>query len=192
MAGVALYDGVRIGRRCLVHSGAIIGADGFGIARETSGAWVKVPQVGAVVIGDDVEIGANTTIDRGAIEDTVIGDGVKLDNLVQIGHNVIIGAHTAMAGLSGVSGSTRVGQRCIIGGLAGLAGHITVVDDVVITGGSKVSNSIRRPGLYSGVIPADESRRWRKNAVRFGQLDELVRRVRQLERALGKQGGDEQ
>ncbi len=191
MAGVALYDGVKVGRRCLIHSGAVIGADGFGIARESDGSWVKVPQVGTVVMGDDVEVGANTTIDRGAIEDTVIGDGVKLDNQIQIGHNVVIGAHTAMAACSGVAGSSRVGARCIIGGRASLAGHITVVDDVVIGGGANITKSIRKAGVYGGAIPADEAQRWRKNAVRFGQLDDLARRLLQLENAARKQGGEE-
>jgi len=189
MAGVSLYDRVRIGRRGLLHAGVVIGADGFGIARDSTGAWIKVPQVGTVLIGDDVEIGANTSIDRGAIEDTVIGDGVKLDNQIQIGHNVTIGAHTAIAALTGISGSTTIGSRCIIGGHCGFAGHITIADDVVITGGAKVTNSIRRPGLYGGVLPADEARRWRKNAVRFGQLDELVRRVQQIETSTGKGRG---
>ena len=177
---------VRVGRRCLVHSGAVIGADGFGIAREATGAWTKVPQLGTVVIGDDVEVGANTTIDRGAIEDTVIGDGVKLDNQIQIGHNVVLGEHTAIAGMAGVAGSARIGARCIIGGDAAINGHIVVADDVVIAGGAQVTHSIDRPGIYGGVIPADEAVRWRKNAVRFGHLDELARRVRKLEAAIRK------
>ncbi len=184
MSGAILYDRVRVGRRCLLHSGAIIGADGFGIAREPTGAWTKVPQLGTVVIGDDVEVGANTTIDRGAIDDTVIGDGVKLDNLIQIGHNVVIGAHTAIAGMAGVAGSAHIGARCIIGGDAKINGHVTLADDVVIGGGAQVAHSIDRPGIYGGVIPADEAGRWRKNAVRFGRLDELARRLQKLEAAL--------
>jgi UDP-3-O-[3-hydroxymyristoyl] glucosamine N-acyltransferase len=189
MPGVVLYPGVRIGARCLVHSGGVIGADGFGISRESSGAWVKVPQLGSVVIGNDVEIGANTTIDRGAIDDTVIGDGVKLDNQIQIGHNVVIGDHTAIAAMTGISGSTRIGARCMIGGSVGFAGHITVADDVVITARANVTNSIARPGLYSGAVPADEARRFRKNAVRFGQLDEIARRLRELERRVAARFG---
>jgi UDP-3-O-[3-hydroxymyristoyl] glucosamine N-acyltransferase len=190
-AAAVLYDGVRIGRRCLVHAGAVIGADGFGIARDTSGTWTKVPQVGSVVVGDDVEIGANTTIDRGAIGDTVIGDGVKLDNQIQVGHNVTIGAHTAIAALTGISGSTRIGARCVIGGDAAFAGHLTIVDDVVIGGGAKVAQSITRPGVYGGAIPAGDARSWRKNAVRFGQLDEIARRLRKLEHMLEEKPGSE-
>jgi UDP-3-O-[3-hydroxymyristoyl] glucosamine N-acyltransferase len=186
LAGAVLYPGVRLGERCLVHSGAVIGADGFGLAREASGAWVKVPQLGGVLIGNDVEIGANTTIDRGAIGDTVIGDGVKLDNQIQIGHNVFIGSHTAIAAMTGVSGSTRIGTRCMIGGSVGFAGHITIADDVVITARANITNSISRPGLYSGAVPADEARRFRKNAVRFGQLDDIARRLQQAERRLAK------
>ncbi len=191
MASVVLYDGVRIGRRGLIHSGVVIGADGFGMAREADGSWVKVPQTGSVDIGDDVEIGASTTIDRGAIGDTRIGDGVRIDNQIQIGHNVAIGDHTAIAALTGISGSTRIGARCIIGGAVGFAGHLSITDDVVIGGGANITHSIPEPGIYGGAIPADEARRWRRNAVRFGQLDELARRVRQLERTPGKPEGDE-
>jgi UDP-3-O-[3-hydroxymyristoyl] glucosamine N-acyltransferase len=189
LPGVVLYAGVHVGQRCLLHSGVVLGADGFGIARGPSGAWLKVPQLGGVSIGNDVEIGANTTIDRGAIGDTVIGDGVKLDNQIQIGHNVSIGNHTAIAAMTGVSGSTRIGARCMIGGSVGFAGHITIADDVVITARSNVTHSIGRPGLYSGAVPADEARRFRKNAVRFGQLDELARRLRELERRLSEKSG---
>jgi UDP-3-O-[3-hydroxymyristoyl] glucosamine N-acyltransferase len=186
MAGAVLYERVRVGRRCLIHSGAVIGADGFGIAREATGAWTKVPQLGTVVIGDDVEVGANTTIDRGAIDDTVIGNGVKLDNQIQLGHNVVIGAHTAIAGMVGVAGSARIGARCIIGGAAAVGGHLSIADDVVISGGARVTHSIDKPGVYGGILPADEAARWRKNAVRFGQLDELARRVRKLESVIRK------
>jgi len=188
MAGVVLCERVRVGRRCLVHPGAVIGSDGFGNARGPGGAWTRVPQLGGVVIGDDVSIGACTTIDRGAIEDTLVGDGVRLDNHIQVGHNVSIGNHTAIAAMTGISGSTRIGARCIIGGHCGFAGHIVVADDVVISGGAKVTNSISRPGLYSGAIPADEARQWRRNAVRFGQLDALARRLRELEAAFRRQG----
>jgi UDP-3-O-[3-hydroxymyristoyl] glucosamine N-acyltransferase len=181
MAAAVLYERTRIGRRCLVHSGVVLGADGFGIARGSNGAWTKVPQVGRVVIGDDVEVGANTTIDRGAIGDTVIGNGVKLDNQIQIGHNVTIGEHTVIAAFAGVSGSTHIGARCIIGGAARFAGHLQIADDVVIGGDAKVTHSISQPGVYGGTIPAGEARQWRKNAVRFGQLDELARRLQRLE-----------
>lgn len=184
VANVTLCEGVTIGERCTLQPGAVIGADGFGFAQDR-GSWVKIPQVGAVRIGNDVEVGANTTIDRGAIEDTVIGDDVKLDNLIQIGHNVVIGAHTAVAGCAGISGSTRIGQRCMIGGQVGIAGQLTICDDVVLTGTSFVSSSIRKPGVYSSGLPVDEAARFRKNAARFYQLDELARSVRQLRREHG-------
>lgn len=179
VANVTLCHGVSLGERCLVQPGVVIGSDGFGFAPD-QGEWLKVPQVGGVRIGNDVEIGANTAIDRGAIGDTVIGDGVKLDNHIQIAHNVKIGAHTAMAAQSGIAGSTTVGQRCMIGGQVGIAGHITICDDVVLTGKSFASSSIRKPGYYSSGMPIDESARFRKNAARFYQLDELARQVRRL------------
>jgi UDP-3-O-[3-hydroxymyristoyl] glucosamine N-acyltransferase len=168
-AQVTLCRGVRIGARALLHPGVVIGADGFGFAREPRG-WLKVPQVGVVRIGDDVEIGAGTTIDRGAIEDTVIGDGVKLDNQIQIGHNVRIGAHTVIAGCTGISGSTVIGRRCIIGGMVGIAGHLTIGDDVQVTGMTLVSWSLRGPGMYSSGWPAEETRRWRRNVARLRRL----------------------
>ena len=179
VANVTICENVRIGDRCLLHPGVVIGADGFGLAPD-QGEWIKVPQVGSVRIGNDVEIGANTTIDRGAIEDTVIDHGVKLDNQIQIGHNVRIGAHTVIAGCSGVSGSTTVGQRCMIAGQVGIAGHLTICDDVVLTGKSFVSTSIRKPGYYSSGLTVDEATRFRKNAARFNQLDELARELRRL------------
>jgi UDP-3-O-[3-hydroxymyristoyl] glucosamine N-acyltransferase len=188
-ANVTLCAAVSVGERCILHPGAVIGADGFGFAQDR-GAWVKIPQVGAVRVGNDVEIGANTTIDRGAIEDTVIGDDVKLDNLIQIGHNVVIGAHTAIAGCTGISGSTRVGQRCMIGGQVGIAGQLTICDDVVLTGTSFVSSSIRQPGIYSSGLPVEEAAHFRKNAARFYQLDELARTVRQLRRQKGAASAD--
>lgn len=192
MAGVIIYPEVRIGRRCILHGGVVIGADGFGIAKDESGAWIKVPQLGGVIIGDDVEIGANTAIDCGAIEDTVIGNGVRLDNLIQVGHNVSIGADTAIAGLTGVAGSATIGARCIIGGHAGIAGHIEVVDDVVVTGGTPVLSSLKKPGYYGGVATsADDIRKWRKNAARFSQLDEMARRLRRLEKQIETSSGDE-
>lgn len=185
VANVTLCQTVRIGDRCLVHPGVVIGADGFGLAPDR-GEWIKVPQVGSVHIHNDVEIGANTTIDRGAIEDTVIEDGVKLDNQIQVGHNVRIGAHTVMAGCSGVSGSTTIGKRCMIAGQVGIGGHITICDDVFVTGKSFVSTSIRKPGYYSSGLTVDEAARFRKNAARFNQLDDLAREVRRL-----RSGSDE-
>jgi UDP-3-O-[3-hydroxymyristoyl] glucosamine N-acyltransferase len=170
IARVNLCAGVRIGRRCILHAGAVIGADGFGFAAD-AGTWVKVPQVGSVQIGDDVEIGANTTIDRGAIDDTVVEHGVKLDNQIQVGHNVTIGAHTAIAGCVGISGSTIIGQRCMIGGGVGIAGHLTIADDVVVTGVSLVSASIKHAGSYSSGMPAVETRLWRRMVAHLRRLD---------------------
>jgi UDP-3-O-[3-hydroxymyristoyl] glucosamine N-acyltransferase len=167
---VNLYAGVRIGRRCILHAGAVVGADGFGFALD-AGSWVKVPQVGSVRIGDDVEVGANTTIDRGAIDDTVVEHGVKLDNQIQVGHNVTIGAHTAIAGCVGISGSTTIGRRCMIGGGVGIAGHLTLADDVVVTGCSLVSASIKQAGSYSSGMPTVESRKWRRMVAHLRRLD---------------------
>ena len=174
MPRVMLYGGVSIGDRCLLHSGAVIGADGFGFAPD-AGAWVKVPQVGSVLIGNDVEIGANTTIDRGAVDDTIVEDGVKLDNQIQVGHNVTIGAHTAIAACTGISGSTVIGRRCMIGGMVGFAGHLTIADDVTVTGCSLVSASIRDAGAYSSGMPAVETRKWRRMVAhlrRFGAKEQ--------------------
>jgi len=182
VARVTICKGVRIGQRCIVHPGAVVGGDGFGHAPD-GGAFVKVPQVGAVVIGDDVEVGANSTIDRGAIGDTVIGDGVKIDNQVQIGHNVRIGEHTVIAGCVGISGSAVIGRRCMLGGMVGVVGHLEICDDVLVTGRTMISSSIRQPGIYSSALAADEAKRFRRNAARFQQLDELAKRVRRLERA---------
>jgi len=170
-ARVNLYPGVILGQRCILHAGAVVGADGFGFA-PNSGTWVKVPQVGSVRIGDDVEVGANTTIDRGAIDDTVVENGVKLDNQIQVGHNVIIGAHTAIAACTGISGSTVIGQRCMIGGMVGFAGHLTIADDVVVTGCSLVSASIKKPGSYSSGMPTVETRLWRRMVAHLRRLDE--------------------
>ena len=167
---VNLYPGVTIGERCLLHAGAVVGADGFGFA-QNSGSWVKVPQVGSVRIGDDVEIGANTTIDRGAIDDTVVENGVKLDNQIQVGHNVVIGAHTAIAGCTGISGSAVIGQRCMIGGMVGIAGHLSIADDVQVTGCSLVSASIKKPGSYSSGMPTVETRLWRRMVAHLRRLD---------------------
>jgi len=180
MANVTLYSGVRIGARCIVHSGVVLGADGFGIA-QTSAGWRKVPQIGGVLIGDDVEIGANSCIDRGALDDTVIGNGVKIDNQVQIGHNCVVGDHTAMASQSGISGSTVVGARCVIGGKAAIAGHLVISDDVFLAGRVSVTKSIRAPGVYSSVFPAEDAGTWRRLVGRFKRLDEMANRLKKLE-----------
>ena len=174
VARVNLYPGVQIGARCILHAGAVIGADGFGFASD-GGTWVKVPQVGSVRIGDDVEIGANTTVDRGAIEDTVIEHGAKLDNQIQVGHNVTIGAHTAIAACTGISGSTTLGQRCMIGGMVGFAGHLTIADDVVITGCSLVSASIREAGSYSSGMPTVPTRAWRRMVAHLRRFSDKER-----------------
>jgi len=179
VANITLCNSVVVGERCLMHPGVVIGGDGFGLA-PSEGEWLKVPQIGGVRIGDDVEIGSNTTIDRGAIDDTIIENGVKLDNQIQIGHNVRIGAHTAIAGCTGISGSTTIGARCMIAGQVGVAGHLSICDDVVVTGRTFVNSSIRKPGYYSGGLTADEASRFRKNAARFHRLDELARQVRKL------------
>ncbi|MFO1399968.1 MAG: UDP-3-O-(3-hydroxymyristoyl)glucosamine N-acyltransferase [Steroidobacteraceae bacterium] len=188
VARVYLGPGVRVGARSILHPGAVVGADGFGYAREGA-AWVKVPQVGSVRLGADVEIGCNTTVDRGAIEDTVIEDGVKLDNQIQIGHNVRIGAHTAIAACTGVSGSTRIGQRCMIGGAVGIAGHLEIGDDVVLMAATNVTRSIREPGMYASVIPLEPVSKWRRLVARFKRLDNYAARLRALERAQGLGGG---
>ncbi|MBV8307487.1 MAG: UDP-3-O-(3-hydroxymyristoyl)glucosamine N-acyltransferase [Gammaproteobacteria bacterium] len=190
VAGVTLGPGVQIGARTVLQPGVVIGADGFGFAPE-KGAWLKVPQVGSVRVGADVEIGANTTIDRGAIEDTVIEEGVKLDNLIMIAHNVRIGAHTAIAACTGISGSATVGRRCMIGGAVGIAGHISIGDDVVITGKSSVTHSITSAGVYSSTIPIEDARTWRRLVARFKRSGQFEDRLRRLERAAGMKSGPE-
>lgn len=180
---VSFMHACHIGDRGVVHSGVVIGADGFGFAASAEGA-VKIEQLGGVRIGHDVEIGANTCIDRGALDDTFIDDGVKLDNLIQIGHNVRIGAHTAVQGCAGIAGSTIIGSRCIIGGAAMLMGHLSIVDGVVITPGSPVTRSIRKPGTYSGTFPLDDNATWEKNAATLRNLHTLRERVRALEKKL--------
>jgi UDP-3-O-[3-hydroxymyristoyl] glucosamine N-acyltransferase len=182
---VTLLDRVRVGARCILHPGAVIGADGFGFAPDR-GAWQKIPQLGSVVIGDDVEIGANTTIDRGTIEDTVVEDGVKLDNLIQIAHNVRIGAHTIIAAMSGIAGSTKVGKRCMIGGGVLMINSLEICDDVLFTFGGIVTKSVDAPGTYSGHLPAEEAGKWRRNAARFRKLDSLAERLAATERAVAK------
>lgn len=180
---VTFLAGCSIGARGIVHSGAVIGADGFGFANE-SGVWVKIPQTGAVRIGDDVEIGANTTIDRGALADTVIDDGVKLDNQIQIGHNCHIGAHTAMAGCVGVAGSAVIGKHCTFGGAAMVLGHLTIADNVHISSGSMVSRSIREPGQYTGFYPLAKNAEWEKSAVIVRNLSSMREKIRELEKTI--------
>ena len=180
-ARVTLGERCTIGERCIVHSGVVIGADGFGFA-PSEGRWEKIEQLGAVRIGNDVEIGANTCIDRGALEDTVIEDGVKLDNLIQIGHNVHIGAHTAMAGCVGVAGSARIGAHCTVGGGAIVLGHLSLADHVHISAATVVTRSIVKPGQYSGVFPIDDNASWEKNAATLRQLHSLRDRLRALEK----------
>ena len=180
---VVLGRGCIVGARCILHPGVVIGADGFGFA-PTQGRWEKIEQLGAVRIGDDVEIGANTCVDRGALEDTVIEQGVKLDNLIQIGHNVRIGAHTAMAGCVGVAGSARIGAHCTVGGGAIILGHLELADHVHVSAATVVTRSILKPGQYSGVYPFDENAAWEKNAATLRQLHGLRDRIRALEKTL--------
>jgi UDP-3-O-[3-hydroxymyristoyl] glucosamine N-acyltransferase len=182
-ANVSFHAGCEIGRDGIIHSGAVIGADGFGFAKE-KGAWVKIPQTGRVVIGDDVEIGANTSIDRGALADTVIEDGVKLDNQIQIGHNCHIGAHTAMAGCVGVAGSARIGKYCTFGGAAMVLGHLTIVDNVHISSGSMVSRSILEPGQYTGFYPLAKNADWEKSAAIVRNLGTMREKIRELEKTI--------
>jgi UDP-3-O-[3-hydroxymyristoyl] glucosamine N-acyltransferase len=182
-ANVTIYAGCMVGDHVIMHSGVVIGADGFGIAWD-EGRWVKVPQIGRVLIGNDVEIGANTTIDRGALDDTVIEEGVKLDNLIQIAHNVRIGAHTAIAACAGVAGSATIGRYCRIGGASGIAGHLTICDNVEISTHTLITKSIDKPGTYTGAYPFEANREWRRNAAQLRHLKELADRVRALENAL--------
>ncbi|MDO8347855.1 MAG: UDP-3-O-(3-hydroxymyristoyl)glucosamine N-acyltransferase [Rugosibacter sp.] len=183
-ANVSIYANCRIGARCLIHSGVVIGADGFGFAREADGTWLKIPQVGRVLIGDEVEIGANTTIDRGALGDTVIGDGVKLDNQIQVAHNVKIGAHSALAGCVGIAGSAVIGRRCTIGGGAIILGHLTLADDVNVLAATVVAKSIAQAGTYSGSVPFLEHKDWLKNFSRLRHLDAMADKIRALEQRL--------
>lgn len=180
---VTLGERCVVGERCLIHPGVVIGADGFGFA-PNAGAWEKIEQLGAVRIGNDVEIGANTCIDRGALQDTVIEDGVKLDNLIQIAHNVHIGQHTAMAGCAGVAGSATIGAHCTVGGSANVLGHLTLADGVNISAGSMVMRSITKPGHYTGIFPIDDNASWEKNAAALKQLASLRERLRALETQL--------
>ncbi|MBY0453390.1 MAG: UDP-3-O-(3-hydroxymyristoyl)glucosamine N-acyltransferase [Burkholderiaceae bacterium] len=180
---VTVGEDCHIGARCIVHAGVVIGADGFGFAQQ-DGAWVKIEQLGAVHIGNDVEIGANTCIDRGALQNTVIEDGVKLDNLVQIGHNVRIGRHTAMAGCVGVAGSATIGAHCTVGGGAIVLGHLALADRVHISAATVVTHSLTKPGHYTGMFPIDDNARWEKNAATLKQLHRLRERIKALEQGL--------
>ncbi|RQR49137.1 UDP-3-O-(3-hydroxymyristoyl)glucosamine N-acyltransferase [Burkholderia sp. Bp9126] len=193
---VSVYHGCRIGPRAIVHAGAVIGSDGFGFAPDfvgegdaRTGSWVKIPQVGGVSIGPDVEIGANTTIDRGAMADTVIEACVKIDNQVQIGHNCRIGAYTVIAGCAGIAGSTTIGRHCMIGGAVGVAGHVTLGDYVIVTAKSGVSKSLPKAGIYTSAFPAVEHGDWNKSAALVRNLDKLRDRIKALETALAAQGG---
>ncbi|WP_439125509.1 MAG: UDP-3-O-(3-hydroxymyristoyl)glucosamine N-acyltransferase [Pseudomonas rhizophila] len=181
---VTLYHDVRIGKRVVIQSGAVLGGEGFGFAKE-KGIWQKIAQIGGVTIGDDVEIGVNTAIDRGALSDTVIGNGVKLDNQIQIAHNVQVGDHTAMAACVGISGSTRIGKHCMLAGGVGLVGHIDICDNVFLTGMTMVTHSITEPGAYSSGTAMQPAAEWRKSAARIRQLDDIARRLRQLEKRVG-------
>jgi UDP-3-O-[3-hydroxymyristoyl] glucosamine N-acyltransferase len=173
MARVVVYAGCQIGERAVIHAGVVIGADGFGFAND-KGAWVKIPQIGRVVIGDDCEVGANTTIDRGAIEDTVLGNDVKLDNQVQVGHNCRIGDHTIVAGCTGIAGSTIIGQRVMIGGAVSITGHLSICDDAVLSANAFVTKSVTQPGMYSSGLPLMPHRDWLKNAAQLRHLDALA------------------
>lgn len=188
VARVTLCHATRIGQRCLIHPGAVLGADGFGLAND-QGRWVKVPQLGRVWVGDDVEIGANTTVDRGALEDTILHDGVKLDNLVMIAHNVEVGEHTAMAGCTGIAGSTKIGRNCTLGGQVGLAGHLTIGDNVHFSGATLVTRSFPDPGYYSGNLPAMENGVWRKLIARLRHLDEMARELKLIKKTLKTPSG---
>jgi len=189
-ANVTIARNVRMGVRCIVHSGAVIGGDGFGNAMTPEG-WVKVPQLGGVQIGDDVEIGANSTVDRGALDDTIIEDGVRLDNLVMIAHNVKIGAHTAMAAMTGIAGSAVIGKRCLFGGKSGTVGHIEVCDDVVVSGKGMITKNIREPGVYASSFPVEKVRDWNRHVARFRRLDQFGDRIKALEKSVKAMSGDE-
>ena len=187
-ANAVVYHGCVLGNRVELHSGAVIGADGFGLAMD-EGRWVKIPQVGRVRVGDDVEIGANSTVDRGTLDDTVIEEGVKIDNQVQIGHNCRIGAHTAIAACVGIAGSTRVGRRCRIGGAAMIQGHIEICDDVTVSAATAIMKSITRPGTYTSIYPFQEHRSWIRNAAHLRHMDALAERVKAIEKRLSELEG---
>lgn len=192
-ANIFVWHGVRIGLRCNVQPGAVIGSRGFGNARGPQG-WEPVPQLGSVVIGNDVEIGSNTCIDRGALEDTVIEDGVKLDNLIQIAHNVRIGAHSAVAACTGIAGSTVIGKRCMIGGASTINGHIEIADDVIVLGNAMITSSLTKKGMYGSGLPSDEARTWRKQVAHIRRLEQYAARIRKIEKHLNidiRDGGAE-
>jgi len=189
MANVTIHGRASLGERCIIQPGAVIGSDGFGYAND-QGRWVRIPQVGDVVLGDDVEVGANTTIDRGALSATVIENGVKLDNQIQIAHNVHIGEHTAIAGCSGVAGSTRIGSHCAIGGHVGIVGHLTIADGVQISAKAFVSQSIHEAGFYSSGAPLEPNAHWRRNFIRMKQLDEMAQRIKALEKMVHELSND--
>lgn len=182
---VVIYANCRIGERAVIHAGAVIGSDGFGFAKDRD-RWVKIPQIGRVLIGDDVEIGANTSIDRGALDDTVIGNDVKLDNQIQIAHNVTVGDHTAMAGCVGIAGSTKIGRRCTIGGAGMVIGHLELADDVHVSAGTMVTKSLRKAGVYTSIFPLEEHEAWLHNAAQIKRLARLAERVAELEKTLEK------
>ncbi|HFD31647.1 MAG TPA: UDP-3-O-(3-hydroxymyristoyl)glucosamine N-acyltransferase [Gammaproteobacteria bacterium] len=182
-ANVTLYENTQIGQNTRIHSGAVIGSDGFGYAPDQN-EWYKIKQIGNVIIGNQVEIGANTTIDRAALGSTQIADGVKLDNLIQIGHNVRIGEHTAIAACVAIAGSTTIGKRCQIGGASAIAGHLSIANDVIITGMSMVISSITSAGVYSSGMPVNKNIKWRRNIIRFAQLDKMAQKIRQLEKRI--------
>jgi UDP-3-O-[3-hydroxymyristoyl] glucosamine N-acyltransferase len=186
LGNVAVMHHCVLGQRVLIHPGAVVGSDGFGQAND-NGRWIKIPQIGRAIIGDDVEIGANTTIDRGSIGDTVIEEGVKLDNLIHIAHNVRVGAHTVMAAGTGIAGSTTIGRNCMIGGSVGISGHLTIADNVTLTGRTTVLQSVKEPGsVYSSGTPAEPNKQWHKNYTRFKQLDEMAKRIKMLEKLVAK------
>ncbi len=186
-SGVIIHEGTEIGARAVIHPGVVIGADGFGFSETKDSKWVKIPQMGRVVIGDDVEVGANTTIDRGTLSDTVIGNGVKLDNLIQIGHNVIIGEHTAIVAQTGISGSTEIGKRCKIGGQVGMVGHLKITDDTTITARTTVTKDIKDSGMYSGnLFSHQKASEWQKNAASFRKLNKLQKLVSLINKKVGE------
>lgn len=187
-ANVTIYHGCQIGKHCVLHAGAVIGSDGFGFA-DDNGRWIKIPQVGKVVIGDHVEIGANTTIDRGTLDDTVIEEGAKLDNLIQVAHNCHIGAHTVIAGCTGIAGSVKIGRHCRIGGAAMISGHLEIADGVTVSGGTLISKSVHEKGVYTAVMPLMTYRSWLKNASQIRHLEKLADRVKHLETVLNELKG---
>jgi UDP-3-O-[3-hydroxymyristoyl] glucosamine N-acyltransferase len=181
-----LYSGVFVGEDCIIHSGAVIGSDGFGFAKDAEGHWLKVPQLGGVRIGNRVEIGANSTVDRGALLDTELHDDVKLDNLVHIGHNVIVKENSAMAAHVGVSGSVKIGKNCILAGKVGVAGHLELADGVILTGATNASKSISKPGIYSSGIPAKPQKEWARIVANMARLDKLQEKFLSLQKSIQK------